>query len=82
MFAMKSREHVLAHEKFNEIFGKYADAIGINKEQSYPEWDEMKVKLEKIEEDRKKAEEEKKIKEEQAKIEAEIKRKEELLLNR
>jgi hypothetical protein len=30
--AKESRNKVLEHEKFKEIFSKYEDAIGINKE--------------------------------------------------
>lgn len=66
MFAMKSREHVLNHEKYQEMFSKYAEAIGIDKEQSYPEWDVIKEKLQKIEEDKIKAEVNKKIEQEKA----------------
>lgn len=35
---IESREHVLNHEKFKEIFAPYADAIGINKKPEVPEW--------------------------------------------
>ena len=28
--AMRSREHVLNHEKFKQIFGEYAKSIGID----------------------------------------------------
>lgn len=92
-FAMSSRQHVIEHEKYEEIFKKYADAIGLNKEQSYPEWDEIKEKKMKIDADKLKAEEERKrkaeleriAKEEQAKKDAEIKaeedRKRELIEN-
>jgi len=36
--AIKSREKVLSHDKFKEIFEPYAAAIGIDKEQDLPEW--------------------------------------------
>jgi DNA gyrase/topoisomerase IV subunit A len=42
---MSSKDDVIKHEKFEEIFAKYADAIGLYKEQSYPEWDEITKKL-------------------------------------
>lgn len=48
-FAMKSRKEVLANEKFQQIFGAYADAIGINTEQTFPGWAEHQVILDKIE---------------------------------
>ena len=51
-FAMKSRKEVLAHEKFQQIFGDYADAIGINTEETYPGWAEHQVLLNKINEEK------------------------------
>lgn len=65
-FAMKSREHVLNHEKY-PIFAKYASAIGIDEPQTLPEWNAITEKLNKIEEDKIKAAQEKKRKEEEAK---------------
>jgi hypothetical protein len=42
---MISREHVLAHEKFDEIFKPYAKALGLDEPQSHPEWDALQVKI-------------------------------------
>jgi len=85
-FAMLSREDVIAHEKFEEIFKPYAAAIGIDVEQSHPEWDAIKEKIAKIEEDKAKAEAEKKLKEqkeaEEKAIAEEIARKADLINNR
>jgi len=37
-FAISSRQKVLEHPKFKEIFANYADAIGINEEPKVAEW--------------------------------------------
>lgn len=57
MFAMQSRQHVLNHGKFKQIFEPFAAAIGIDKEQDIQEWQEIQTQLQKIEEDKKQAEE-------------------------
>ena len=57
-FAMLSRDHVLAHEKYQQIFAPYASAIGIDKEQSYPAWDAIKLKVDGLEERKQKEKEE------------------------
>ena len=44
-FAMESREAVLKHEKFQAIFGEYADAIGINEKKTFEHWEPMVEKL-------------------------------------
>jgi len=54
---MKSREHVMSHEMYPKLFAQYASAIGIDKEQSHPQWDLMQVKLDEIEAKKKIAEE-------------------------
>jgi hypothetical protein len=46
-FAKESRDHVLNHEKFKQIFSKYAGAIGIDQPQSQPVWDELDSMIEK-----------------------------------
>ena len=38
---VNSRQAVLDHEKFKEIFSEYSDAIGIITEVKIPEWDEF-----------------------------------------
>jgi len=43
-WAIKSREKVLSHDKFKQIFEPYAAAIGIDKEQEVPEWQPIKEK--------------------------------------
>jgi ubiquitin-conjugating enzyme E2 J2 len=48
MFAMKSRDHVMKHEKY-PIFEKYAAAIGIDQPQDLPEWEPIKAKLAQLE---------------------------------
>lgn len=69
--AMDSREHVLNHERFLQIFAPYAEAIGINEEFSCPEWIALKEKVEKIAEEKLKAEAEaKRLVEEAAAAEA------------
>ena len=76
-FAMTSRKEVLANEKFEQIFGAYADAIGINTEQTYPGWAEHQLLVDKVAAEKEikrlaeqarlaKVEEEKKIAEEKA----------------
>jgi len=55
-FAMKSRHEVLKNEKFQAIFGAYADAIGINQEQVVEGWAEHKIKVEKIQAEKEAAE--------------------------
>lgn len=64
MFAMKSREHVMNHEKFF-IFEKYAAAIGIDQPQEVAEWNAIRETLEKMEKEKiEKEEAERKAKEE------------------
>lgn len=48
-FAMKSREAVLNHPKFKEIFSEFADAMGITKEQKFDHWEPMTEVLAKYE---------------------------------
>ena len=36
---MSSRESVLKNEKFQQIFGEYAEVIGITKAQNVPAWE-------------------------------------------
>ena len=55
---MLSREHVLAHEKYIQIFAPYAAAIGIDKEQSHPSWDAVKLKVDGMEARKQKEKEE------------------------
>jgi len=55
-FAMKSREEVLKNEKFQQIFGEYAEFIGITKEQTVEGWAEHKLKLDKIKAEKEAAE--------------------------
>lgn len=73
--AIKSREQVMKHEKFS-LFEPYAAAIGIDKEQEFPEWIPIKAKFAKIEAEKEAkrlaAEEKKRQIEEQKKIEAEL----------
>lgn len=85
--AMKSRESVLKHEKFQQIFEKYIEAIGINEApKGLKEWEKLEEKLaeqKRIEEERKAKQEEEerlaKLKaEEDARIEAEIEAKKKL----
>jgi len=59
MWAMQSRESVLEHEKFKEIFASYAEAIGIDKPQEIEAWTALSAKIKKIETDKLKAEQEK-----------------------
>lgn len=73
---MVSREHVLNHEKYQQIFAKYATAIGIDAEHNLPEWVPIKEKMDKIEAE-KRAQEEKKKQEEEAKRLAEEAKKQE-----
>lgn len=82
MFAMLSRQQVLDHEMYKKIFAPYAAAIGIDKEQDIPQWEEIRLALKKIEDDKIKAEEEKKIREAEAKIKAEQDRIQNLITNR
>ena len=49
-FAMQSRQDVLDHPKYKEIFEQYAEAIGITEEPSVPAWEEIKQKLLEVEE--------------------------------
>merc|ERR1712029_657408 len=72
-FAIQSRKDVLEHPKFKEIFGAYADAIGINEEQNVPEWAEYLERQAKRDEEKKIAEEKKRIEneEKEAKLAAE-----------
>lgn len=44
-FAMESREAVLKHEKFQAIFGEYADVIGINEKKTFDHWEPVIEKL-------------------------------------
>ena len=37
---------MLKHEKFEEIFGAYKEAIGITAEQNFPEWVEFNKRYE------------------------------------
>lgn len=82
MFAMLSRQNVLDHEKYKQIFEPYASAIGIDKEQQLPEWEPIRTKLQEIENEKIRAEEEKKAKEAEAKIKAEQERIQNLIMNR
>jgi hypothetical protein len=45
---MESREAVLNHPKFQEIFGEYADALGIKSAPEPKEWASLKLKKEEI----------------------------------
>lgn len=63
---MESRDHVLNHPKFKEIFAEYGDAIGITTEPNFPEWDEHRAKYAEVY--AKKAEE-KRLAEEKARLE-------------
>ena len=45
MFAMLSREKVLENEMFKKLFKPFAAAIGIDKDQEIPEWEEIRKKL-------------------------------------
>ena len=65
---MESRQHVLDHPKFKEIFAEYADAIGISAEPNFPEWDEHRVKYAEF---YAKQAEEKRLAEEKARLEQE-----------
>merc|ERR1712029_320476 len=60
-FAINSRKEVLEHPKFKEIFGAYADAIGINEEQQVPEWAGYLERQAKRDEEKRIAEEKKRI---------------------
>lgn len=62
--AMKSREEVLADEKFQTIFAPYMDAMGIKKVQHLEKWNPILEIIEK----------EKKMKEEEEKKQAELKK--------
>ena len=57
-WASISREHVLAHEKFQEIFAPYAAAIGIDKPQELESWTTVTTKIKNFEANKIKAEEE------------------------
>lgn len=73
-WAMKSREQVMNHDKFKQIFQSYASAIGIDKEQDIPEWKPIMEKRAKqaAEKEAKRIAAEQKKKEEEAKrLEAE-----------
>lgn len=65
---MESRQHVLDHPKYKEIFAEYADAIGISEEPNFPEWDAHRAAY--AEFYAKKAEE-KRLAEEKARLERE-----------
>ena len=72
-FAMMSRDDVLAHPKYEEIFSKYAKALGLDEPQSHPAWDALQIKIDKLDADkieaeklRKKQEEDKKMADEKA----------------
>merc|ERR1712151_1029323 len=70
-FAIKSREEVLNHPKFKEIFAYYADAIGITKEQEVAEWagyrerQAVRDETKRIAEEKKRMEQEEKAKKEE-----------------
>lgn len=64
-FAMKSGAEVLKNEKFQEIFGDYADAIGITKQEMLPEWIKHQEILDKKEAEKKAAEEAERIRQEE-----------------
>ena len=48
IMAMESREHVLSHEKFIEIFGEYTEALGIKTAVAPEEWTPLIAKKEKV----------------------------------
>merc|ERR1712113_423763 len=64
-FAIDSRKKVLEHPKFKEIFGAYADAIGINEEPKVEEWVGYRERQAKRDEEKRIAEEKKRIAEEE-----------------
>lgn len=71
--AKESRKAVLAHEKFQQVLSKYADAIGINSEPEVEGWKEHEEKME----GRRKVKAEKEREAEERRLAAERKRKEE-----
>jgi len=71
--AKESRKAVLAHEKFQQVLSKYADAIGINSEPEVEGWKEHEEKME----GRRQAKAEKDREAEERRLAAERKRKEE-----
>mgnify|MGYP007096437123 CR=1 FL=1 len=46
--AMDSRDSVLSHEKFIEIFGEYTDALGIKTSPKPEEWTALQAKRETV----------------------------------
>ena len=46
-WASESRQKVLAEPKFQELFAKYADAIGINECPEMPSWVAVQAKMDK-----------------------------------
>ena len=46
--AMESRDKVLSHEKFIEIFGEYTEALGLKTSPKPEEWDALKFKKERV----------------------------------
>jgi len=40
---MESRESVLKHPKFQEIFAEFTDALGMNEEKQFDHWDTFKA---------------------------------------
>lgn len=62
---MKSGAEVLKNEKFQEIFGDYADAIGITKQEMLPEWIKHQEILDKKEAEKKAVEEAERIRQEE-----------------
>ena len=59
-WAMNSRDAVRDHEIFKKVFADYVDAIGINEEVNMPEWEELKLTIEKNKKKIQEEEEEKK----------------------
>jgi len=79
---MMSREHVLAHEKFDEIFKPYAKALGLDEPQSHPEWDALQVKIDIMQAEKMAADEKKKKEDAEKAIAVEKAKKDEEIKNR
>ena len=84
--AMDSREHVLNHEKFIEIFGEYTDALGLKTAPKPEEWTAVQAKRDAVnariaeEAEKKRIEEELRLEQERIKEEEkEAKRKANLM---
>jgi ubiquitin-protein ligase len=76
-WAMQSRDEVKKHEKFEQIFAPYADAIGINEPADLPVWIELKQRIEKAKAAKIQAAKEKKEREEREAIEKQKREEEE-----